>query len=163
MQTGLISDSHDHLENLERALEVFRSRGVRRIWHAGDIVSPPMLLAMQGFEVTAVFGNNDGEKIGLHKAALKIGGRLDGDFLELEAPCGQGSIALYHGTYAPFLYSMIHSGKYRTVISGHTHKPVNRMEGETLVLNPGTSHGFRQRASVMIYDDATHTAELIDW
>ncbi|MBF0128168.1 MAG: metallophosphoesterase [Magnetococcales bacterium] len=162
MKFGLLADSHDHLEHLERALAIFRERGVEWILHAGDIVSPPMVLAMQGFRLTAVYGNNDGEKVGLLKAAEKIGGQLNSDFAELDAPSGNGRIALYHGTYAPFWVSMTLSGNYRVVVTGHTHKPVNRMEGNTLVLNPGTSHGFRQRATAMVYDDAACAAELIE-
>lgn len=162
MRIGLISDSHDHLDNMEKIVDLFALRGVSRILHAGDFVCPAMILAMRGFEVSAVFGNNDGERVGLRKAFEQIGGRIQGEFLELSAPGGQGLIALYHGTDSSFLASLIQSGNYRVVVSGHTHKPVNRMEGETLVLNPGSAHGFRQSATVMIYDDAMHAAELIE-
>ncbi|MBF0127204.1 MAG: YfcE family phosphodiesterase [Magnetococcales bacterium] len=162
MKIGLISDSHDHLDHLERAVALFRERGVERIWHAGDIVCPAMVLALRGFDLRGVFGNNDGEKLGLRRAAEKIGGELSGYFLELPAPCGSGVIALYHGMDAACLEALILSGRYRAVVSGHTHRPENRMEGATLVLNPGTAHGFRQRATVMIYDDAAWTAALID-
>ncbi len=162
MQFGLISDSHDHILHMEQAVELFRVRGVKKILHAGDFVSPPTIVTMMGFEVSAVFGNNDGEKVGLLKAYEKIGGHLQGEFLEMDAPGGQGIMALYHGTVAAFLESSILCGKYRVIISGHTHRPVNELVGGTLVLNPGTAHGFGQSATVMIYDDATHTAELIE-
>ncbi|MBF0270745.1 MAG: metallophosphoesterase family protein [Magnetococcales bacterium] len=162
MKIGLISDSHDHLEHMSRALACFRERGVTQILHAGDCVCPATILTMVGFEVGGVFGNNDGERAGLHRAFARIGGRLEGEFLELGAPGGAGRIALYHGTVARLRDSLIVGGGYRLVVTGHTHRPVNRMEGETLVLNPGTLHGFGQRATAMIYDDATHSAELIE-
>ncbi|MBF0214505.1 MAG: YfcE family phosphodiesterase [Magnetococcales bacterium] len=162
MKIGIVSDSHDHLEHLARALTWFRERGVSRILHAGDMVCPATILRMSGFDVAGVYGNNDGERAGLQRAFAAIGGRLEGDFLELDAPGGLGRIALYHGTSGRIRDSLIGSGAYRVVITGHTHKPVNRQEGDTLVLNPGSLHGFGQGATVMIYDDATHAAELLE-
>ncbi|MBF0342266.1 MAG: metallophosphoesterase [Magnetococcales bacterium] len=162
MKIGLISDSHDHLEHLERALAVFREQGVTRILHAGDFVCPATILALSGFPVSAVFGNNDGERQGLLRAFARIGGVLEGEFLELDAPGGEGRVALYHGTVARFKDALIASGAYRVVITGHTHRPVNRMEGATLVLNPGTLHGFGRQATAMIYDDQTRSAQLVE-
>ncbi|MEO5346331.1 MAG: metallophosphoesterase [Magnetococcus sp. YQC-9] len=162
MKIGVISDSHDHLEHMERAMARFRQLGVTSILHAGDIVCPATILTMNGFEVSAVFGNNDGERAGLMRAMARIQGRLEGEFLELDTPGGTGRIALYHGTTARLRDALIASGAYRLVISGHTHRVVNEWKGETLVLNPGSLHGFGQRATAMLYDDATHTAELIE-
>jgi hypothetical protein len=34
--------------------------------------------------------------------------------------------------------------------------------GKTLVLNPGTVHGFGERATVMIFDSRTRSTEIID-
>ncbi|MBF0165593.1 MAG: YfcE family phosphodiesterase [Magnetococcales bacterium] len=162
MKIGLISDSHDHLEHMAQAMACFRERGVTRILHAGDFVCPATIQAMAGFEVAAVLGNNDGERAGLSRAFAAIGGRLEGEFLELESPDGQGLMALYHGTVARLRDALVAGGDYRVVITGHTHRPVNRLEGTTLVLNPGTLHGFGQRATAMIYDDTLHAAELIE-
>ncbi|MBF0163532.1 MAG: YfcE family phosphodiesterase [Magnetococcales bacterium] len=162
MKIGVISDSHDHLEHMARATARFRELGVTRILHAGDIVCPAMILSMAGFEVAAVFGNNDGERAGLMRAMTRIHGRLEGEFLELDAPGGLGRIALYHGTTSGLRDALIDSGGYRLVITGHTHRVVNERRGETLVLNPGSLHGFGKRATAMIYDDDTHTAELIE-
>lgn len=159
MKIGLISDTHDHLDHIRQATQLFRDRGVDCVIHAGDIVSPPALLAMEGVMVNAVFGNNDGETVGLMKACAKSGGRLEGDFLQLETP--DGPIAVYHGTVPALRDGLIRDGRYRAVVSGHTHTPVDRLEGSTRVLNPGTAHGFGQQATVMIYDTAQDKAELI--
>ncbi|MEO5332785.1 MAG: YfcE family phosphodiesterase [Magnetococcus sp. YQC-5] len=162
MKIGLIADSHDHLEHLELAVQLFKARGVTTIWHAGDMTTPRMILAMRGFALAAVFGNNDHDRADLLRACNQIGGIMDGEMLELDAPDGPGQVALYHGTDPAFLTSLIQGGSYRVVVSGHTHRPKNQMVGKTLVLNPGTAHGFRQHATVMIYDTVLHAAELID-
>lgn len=159
MKIGILSDSHDHLDNIHKAAQLFRERGVDQVLHAGDIISPPMVLALEGLKVQAVCGNNDGEVRGLTATFAKIGGKLEEDVLEVDTP--EGKIAVYHGTYRAILDALIHSGKYLAVISGHTHKPVNRKEGTTKILNPGTAHGFGKDATVMVYDTQTDQADII--
>ena len=41
--------------------------------HCGDIISPPTLDYFKGFKFKCVFGNNDGERIGLNVKAKSIG------------------------------------------------------------------------------------------
>jgi len=41
MKIGLISDSHDHIDNIRKSVEVLKDRGVSLVIHAGDFVSPP--------------------------------------------------------------------------------------------------------------------------
>ncbi|MEO5376565.1 MAG: YfcE family phosphodiesterase [Magnetococcus sp. DMHC-6] len=160
MKIGLISDSHDHLDHIGKAAQLFKERGVDLVIHAGDFISPPAILALDGLTVAAVFGNNDGEKLGLAKMFAKIQGRLEGDFLELETE--EGLLAVYHGTVSSLKRSLIDSGRYRAVVCGHTHTPENRLQGNTWVLNPGTAHGFGMRATVMVVETHDWSVELID-
>ncbi|MBF0371609.1 MAG: metallophosphoesterase [Magnetococcales bacterium] len=160
MKIGLISDTHDHLQHIRLAAGIFKERGVDLVIHAGDFCSPPAALALEGLPVAAVFGNNDGEKLGMAKMFQRIEGRLEGDFLEVESEAGP--VAVYHGTVAAILESLIQCGKYRAVVSGHTHKPVNEQVGKTLVLNPGSAHGFGGAATVMVVDLVSGAAELIE-
>lgn len=159
MKIGLISDSHDHVDNLHKAAQAFRERGVERIIHAGDFVSPPALLPLEGFQISAVCGNNDGERSGLTKTVTKLGGELANEVLEMELPMGR--IAVYHGTVMAVLNALIRSQTYDLVVTGHTHRVTDRVEGKTRVLNPGTAHGFNQGATVMVYDTTTAQAEVI--
>jgi hypothetical protein len=57
---------------------------------------------------------------------------------------------------------LIECGKYDVVAYGHTHQCEDMKIGNTLVLNPGTAHGFWERATVMIFDTAIREAEIID-
>lgn len=162
MKIGLISDSHDHVDNVDKAIALFRAQGVEMVIHAGDIVSPPVIKRFDGsgLKLVGVFGNNDGEKLGLAKAFDKVGGELHGDFADVEA--GGLRFGVYHGTHPDLLASIIASGTYDVVVSGHTHKSVNREEGGTLVLNPGSAHGFRRPGTVMLFDATTRRAELAE-
>lgn len=159
MKLGLISDSHDHLVNVEKAAQLFRQRQVELVLHAGDMCSPPAIKPLEGLPLAAVFGNNDGEVVGLLRTMEKLGGKLDGEFFELETP--EGKLALYHGTVPPLKESLIRGGLYRFVVLGHTHKPECRQEGATTVLNPGSAHGFGRPATVMLFDTASGQEELV--
>ncbi|WP_193771462.1 metallophosphoesterase family protein [Candidatus Magnetaquicoccus inordinatus] len=159
MKLGLISDSHDHIVHIAQAARIFREKGVDRVLHAGDIVSPPALRILEGLTLYAVCGNNDGEQIGLLKTVEKMGGTLATELLEMELPNGRA--AVYHGTVPALLEALICSQTYDLVVYGHTHKIVDRQEGKTRVLNPGTAHGFGNTATIMIYDTHSTKTELI--
>ena len=160
MKIGLISDSHDHMDHLHQAARLFRERGVERVFHAGDFVSPPSILCLEGLTLYGVYGNNDGERLGLSKAFEKTGGLLADEVLEMDL-LPMGRMAVYHGTVSAILNALIRSQTYDLVVAGHTHRVTDRMDGRTRLLNPGTAHGFNQQATVMVYDTTTTLAELI--
>jgi uncharacterized protein len=160
MLIGIISDTHDRMDNVRKAVEVFVARNVDKVFHAGDIGSPIVVKLFAGLDVSFVFGNNDGEHVMTAKRVELIKGEFGAEVLVRK--CDEGKIVVYHGTIPTFLNALIRCGDYRLVITGHTHKVVNRMEGNTRVLNPGTAHGFSGPATCMIYDTAKDEVELID-
>lgn len=160
MKIGLISDTHDHLDHVRGAAQVFRDRKVDLVVHAGDFTSPPAVRALDGLAVAGVFGNNDGEKLGIAKAFEKIGGRFEGDFLRIDTD--DGAVAVYHGTVPAIREALGRCGLYRAVISGHTHQVEDRLEGSTRMLNPGSAHGFGKRATIMLYDTGSDEVEVVE-
>ncbi|MBS1112165.1 MAG: putative phosphodiesterase [Nitrospirae bacterium] len=159
MKIGLISDSHDHLENIKKSVKVFQDNNVDLVIHLGDYVNPNSVLAFKGLKLTGIFGNNDGDKFRLINAFNNIGGEIKGDVYEFEADGLK--FACYHGTEWQLKNSLIECGTYDVVMCGHTHEGVSKKSGNTLVLNPGTSHGFRDKATVMIFDTVTRNSEFI--
>ena len=150
MKIGIISDTHDHLEHIRRAAAEFRKQEVDLVVHAGDFTSPPAVKALDGLKTAGVFGNNDGDKLGIARMFERIGGRFQGDFLKIDI---QGdAMAVYHGTAPEIKEALGRCGLYRAVITGHTHTIENRLEGRTRMLNPGSAHGFDNVATIMIYD-----------
>ena len=67
MKIGIISDSHDHRENIKKTVKCLNDENVDMVLHGGDIVSPFTIREFEKLksDMTAVFGNNDGEKEGL--------------------------------------------------------------------------------------------------
>lgn len=160
MKIGIISDSHDHMSNLKKAVQLFKERKVDFVIHAGDYVNPGTIKTFQGLKLIGVFGNNDGDKFRLINAFNQIDGEIKGDFCELEYE--NIKFAVYHGTEPEIKDALIKCGKYDVVICGHTHVSDNTKVGKTLVLNPGTAHGFGGKATIAIFDTQTKQSEFVE-
>jgi putative phosphoesterase len=155
MLIGVLSDTHDNMPKVRQALAIFKERGVQSILHAGDIVAPftMRLMMRSGVPLTAVFGNNDGERKGLQKAcdtiyepphALHLGGRR---------------IVLAHEPEA--LVPELTAGA-DLIIHGHNH--IMGVEpGPPMMLNPGEAGGWLSgKSTAALVDLETLQAELID-
>ena len=145
MKIGVISDTHDNLGMIDRAVEVFRSIGVDTVIHAGDFVAPfaAKRVIGLGVPICAVFGNCDGERKGLSRLIENI---CDPPHLfEL----GGRRILVAHSR------AVVDEGEIARAdvfIYGHDHTA--HVSGETpLVLNPGECCGYvKGRASVAVLD-----------
>lgn len=146
MKIGIISDTHDHLPNIRKAVDLFIDERVDLIIHCGDYVAPFVKRAMTKLQeidpsisVWGVFGNNDGERVGLKKIAGDIIS-FKGEFFEFEKKGKK--FAVYHGTDLRLLENIIQSRLYDVVLTGHTHQPKVEMRDSTLVVNPGEGCGY---------------------
>ncbi len=158
MKVGVISDTHDRLPTFRRAVAMFERLGVEAILHAGDLVAPfaAKLIAADAVNVPVycVYGNNDGEKVGLKKVLPQI---VDGP-LKIEL-VGK-TIVMHH--WIEWLKPGDISGA-DVVITGHTHEIVNETRDGILYLNPGECCGWvNDRCSVMLLDLAAMKADVVD-
>lgn len=85
MLIGLISDTHDHIPHLKKAIEIFREKEVELVLHAGDYCSPFMIPHFEGLKLKGIFGNNDGDKYLLMQKFREIDADLEGNFMKIEA------------------------------------------------------------------------------
>ncbi len=136
MKIGIITDTHDHHENVLKAIDLFNQNEVDYVLHAGDIVSPFTAKAfadLTAVKFIAVFGNNDGEKMMLKNTISNFGGQI-------HEYGYKGEIAgkKIYMTHIPFdIEEVVKTQMYDIVIYGHTHKQDIRQEGKTMVINPG--------------------------
>lgn len=147
---GIMSDSHDHMDAIRAAVEVFNSTGVGMVIHAGDLIAPFTANEFKNLQspFEAIYGNNDGERHNL-RTAFKELCALE-DFKELEVDGRK--IAVIHGTTEALVDALKASGKYDVVISGHTHQ-MNVLEGKTMVINPGETCGYLSGEKTVILLD----------
>jgi putative phosphoesterase len=158
MKLGIISDTHDNVENVIKAFKLFSDRQVDRVLHCGDIIAPKTVTFFNGPPVTAVKGNCDGDVPMLAKLLEERGGEHLGDegLLDLE---GQ-KICIYHGTNPAKLDTFIKSGAYQYVLTGHTHVLRDERVGSTRVLNPG-AHYYGADGTVMLLDLSDDKVEVV--
>lgn len=180
MKIGIISDTHDDLNSVDRAISIFNREKVSLVVHAGDFIFPGVIERFRGLEsakLVGVLGNNDGEKFGLLKKFEEIGGDLKrSDLGKIEDEDNKNlRIAIYHGTDQNLREAAIQSGIYDVFIHGHTHVKrwaqkrikISDIEKEIVVLNPGTANrnfptfpssgaGWSEdKPTVIIYDTIT--------
>lgn len=160
MKIGILADTHDNVPRIEQAVDLFNARGVEHVVHAGDFISPFAIEPLKRLRcpVLAVFGNNDGERIGVAARFEGIG--------EVHPNVGAASlggreIAVVH--YPELAEPLARSGAYDLVVYGHTHRIDERREGSCLLLNPGEAGAWLTgRSTVAIVDLEGLTAEILD-
>jgi putative phosphoesterase len=156
MLIGIMSDTHDHLDNMKKVLACFQEHGVQHVLHAGDFVSPFTYRVIKEFSVgfTAVFGNNDGDRLLMKQ--------MYGDSVHVPPyvfTLGQRRIVMMHEQHV--VDALATSGMYDMVVYGHTHESSVRQIGSTLIVNPGEVCGWLYgKPSVAIVDLSVMRAEI---
>ena len=144
---GLISDTHEQKEDIKKAVQIFKEKKVDFVIHAGDIISPPTLRLFSGLNMKAVFGNNDGEKNGLNRAAKEIGSEDLSDFKEFTYK--KKKFFVYHGHNEFFLQEKVKSNEYDYIITGHTHVKMDEKIENTRLINPGALYAFKKSIAIL--------------
>lgn len=162
MKVGILSDSHDHLTNLRTAVEAFNDAGVGYVLHAGDFVAPFVANELQKLRcpLLGIFGNNDGERIGLQARLKGFGAevKVQPTFIELG---GKNFVIVHEGDLVD---ALANSGKFDIVVYGHTHSiDIRRLNNGCLVINPGEACGWLTgKATVVVLDTETMVPEAIE-
>jgi len=159
MRIGVLSDIHDNIWALERALE--RMQKCEALLVLGDLCAPfTMAMIAKGFAgpVHVVWGNNDGDRLHIARQAEQADVTLHGEFAELTLAGRR--IALTH--FPHIGRALAAGGAYDLVCHGHNHQRSLAEVGRTLLLNPGEVMGRFGVSSVAIYDTASASAEIIE-
>ena len=161
MLIAIMSDSHDNIWNVRKALDIIESHKTELIIHCGDLIAPFTLKELAKFDgpVHWVLGNNDGDPYMLTKISLceskntKPHGHIGKLYLD------KFSIAFTH--YEETGHALAHTGNYDLVCCGHTH--VYRIEkiGNSILLNPGDVMGKDGPGRFCLFDTVTRDTEAI--
>ncbi len=154
MTIGIISDTHDNLPEIEKAVKLFNQKKVGFVLHAGDFVAPFTMdkLKKLACEWLGVFGNNDGEKKGLR---LKSEGRIRNSPLRIKLSGRKITVVHDRNTLN------LEKEKADLIIFGHSHKAEVYKKYGKLVLNPGECSGWLSgKPTAAIVDLETLTAKI---
>lgn len=156
MKVGVISDTHDNLPNVEKAIAIFNERKVGFVLHAGDYVAPFCAARFKKLfcDWRGVYGNNDGEKAGL--ADVSEGRIQDGP---LRISLDGKKITLVHDIASV----NTQSEDANFIIFGHTHLPVYLRQADKAIFNPGECGGWLTgKAGIAVLDLETSLLENIN-
>ena len=149
IRVGVVSDTHGYLHpQIASALQ-----GVHHIIHTGDIESPESLTTLaQIAPLSPIRGNMD---FGGWAAALPTE-----DFIEV------GSILIYALHDLTRITLDPEAAGIRVILSGHTHRPQARWQGDRLYLNPGSAslprHGLAPTVAILEINGARIAYRIIE-
>lgn len=160
MRVGIFADTHDHLDNIRRAVETLNAAECEVVLFAGDLVStfavPP--LRKLRCPMVACYGDNEGNKAGL-QAGFSIIGTLGEPPVSYVANDGTRFVIVHmerqlRGYAEPF----------DVAIYGHTHKPlVSKDEHGHLFINPGETSGWTfGRPTLAVMDTTTRDVRIVE-
>lgn len=142
MRVGIFADTHDHLDNVRWAVDLFNQEQCSLVLFAGDFVStfvtPPLRRLRCPF--VGCYGDNDGNKRGLTNGIALTGGIA-------EPPVG---IPLPDGTRVLLTHMVrdLHGlcDGADVIVYAHTHRPAIHWDAQgRLFINPGETSGWTYR------------------
>jgi hypothetical protein len=161
MKIAVMSDSHDHLENIEKTVALAGEMGADLLIHCGDICSPFVMDRLASFpgKVHVVFGNNDGDHLTIGRIAERFGNITIHHHTGV-IETGSGLVAFTH--YPEHGKGLAASGGYTAVFSGHTHIRHSEVVGGTPHINPGEVMGLLEAPGFVIYDLESGSVDTLE-
>jgi len=164
MLIGLMSDTHDNLPMVDRAVRKLGEHRVELVLHAGDYVAGFVVPKLKDVKCRfiGVFGNNDGDHE-LLKNRFSEYSNMEIRDVFATIPIGRTKIALLHGSNKELLDAVTKGGNFDFVVHGHSHTSEIRKEGKTLIVNPGEVCGYLTgKSTICLLETNTRQAKIID-
>ena len=148
MKLAVISDTHDHRDNILKAVSIINKSNVDALIHCGDYCSP---FTKRWFDELneeikknffGVFGNNDGDHGFLRKNLGQICKFVEGS-IEIVREFDGKKVFASHMPTQKTIEALANSSNFDIVLSGHTHAVENRKNyNGVLIVNPGEACGY---------------------
>jgi len=158
VKIGIISDTHNDVAMVKKAVTVFKARGVDLVVHAGDLTSPKIMELFTDLPCRFVLGNCDLDAEAINDKARDLGFGCVEESCDFTA--GGKRVLLFHGNDIPSFRKAVSSGIYDYIIKGHTHIFENYVSNKTRVINPGSIYREDER-TVSVLDTETDRVEKI--
>ena len=154
---GIMSDSHDNMPAIRKAVEILNERKVDLVIHAGDLVAPFTARELKKLTSPLIitFGNNDGEILGLSRV---FAGQIFQPPHQIMV--NHKKVLILHD---PILLDQLQQkSDFDVIIYGHLHK-VDIRKGKPLIINPGELGGWLEgKSTFVIWHVETDDVELIE-
>jgi len=161
MKVGLFADSHDHLDHLRLAVQLFNDESCDLVIFAGDLVSTIAVPSLRALRCPLVgcFGDNEGNKVGLLSGLSIVASTFAEPPVFYNAEDGTKFVITHMERQSRDVDQC-----YDVAVFGHTHKPrVRRSETGQLLINPGETGGWSfGRPTVAVLDTAMNDVDIVD-
>lgn len=158
MLIAVISDTHDNLFRLNKAIKEINNKNINLVFHCGDIgLKTIEMLKNEKFLVYATCGNGDDYNF-LKDAVSNSNVKLFEDAGEIKID-GINMAITHYPDLARLLAS---SKKYNIIFYGHTHKKNVEEVYNTKLINPGDIEGRNKKPSFLIYNTTNQDFEFIN-
>jgi putative phosphoesterase len=162
MLIAILSDSHDHIPHLYRAVKSANQAGAELLIHCGDLISPFMLSYLHTFQgqVHLIFGNNAGDQHLISSRCATAFNNIRHHGFHGTVAVNSLRIALNH--YPDLAHDLALSGSYDLVCCGHDH--VFNMErfDNCLLINPGDLLGKDTAPAFVLFNTDDHSVQRIE-
>ncbi len=158
MLIAVISDTHDNIFRLQKAVVGINNRNINIVFHCGDIgLETIKILKKEKFIVYAVCGNSDD-----YNVLKDIVENSNIKLFEDAGECTIDNINIAITHYPDFARLLASSKKYNIIFYGHTHKRKVEEIYNTQLINPGDIEGRNRCPSFLIYNTANKGFEFIN-
>jgi len=161
MKIGILSDTHNRLDQIDKILRFFENEGVETLIHAGDLEHTEILehIAKKFHgQIYCAQGNADIAPDELYKLS-DIYPNLSYAPEQRNLTLGGLRVAVTHKPDAA--ERIAQEDPHDLIIYGHTHKPWQSRTNGCELLNPGNSADIGFPATCAIYDTQTRAPRLV--
>lgn len=158
MKIALVSDTHDHLENMELLFKQLADCDV--LIHCGDHCAPFVFsrFAEHDIEQHHITGNNLGDPF-YSQSICEKHEHMHFYRIYAELELDSQRIAVIH--YPEPAKRIAQSGEFDVVCFGHTHEASQEQIDECTLINPGAVMGNKHPAQFVIFDTQTNEFETV--
>ena len=160
MKVLVISDIHENFHNLAAILDFAGAEGIKQGIVLGDLINSGIMhkLGESGLQFKVIFGNNDGDRFKLTKAA---GEYANIELFDIYTTFLLAELQVFATHYMDLAEIVFAGGQFDLVLGGHDHQQHYEVNGEKVLLNPGEVSGHMHgEANFAVFDSATATATL---
>ncbi len=164
LKVGIMSDTHDNLPLIDKAVQRLNLENADLVLHAGDYIAPFVIPRFKPLKarMIGVFGNNDGD----HELMRKRLGdapnmEIRGFFAQIMVD--KLRIAMVHGSDVELLNALVDCAGFDVVVHGHTHGAQITRKGRTLQISPGEVCGYLTgKSTIALFDTKRKLATILE-
>jgi hypothetical protein len=152
LKIGILSDTHNNLLNIQKALAIFSNYQPECLIYCGDATTIESIQWFCEYRMIYTFGNGD-LATGELSASLKAFNNDNYAGFVYKGELAGKKVAVIHGHWMDQLDELTSYGKYDYVFTGHTHTRMDEKVGKTRLINPGAVGGSGSESrSIAILD-----------